>query len=121
MDKYQALHGFWSGFDLPAYDENTVPETAVMPYITYEAVGDSFDSRNMLSASLWYYSLSWSEISQKSDEISEYMGMGGMMIPYDGGALWASRGTPFAQRMSDPDPEIRRVLLNIEVEYLSVD
>ena len=119
MDKYQALHSFWSGFCLVAYDENTVPATAEMPYITYQAVGDTFDGNVLLSASVWYHSMSWEAISQKVEEISGAIGLGGSMTSYTGGALWVKRSSPFAQRMSDPDKNIRRILLSVEVEYLS--
>ena len=40
MNKEQAIHFFWSQFGLPAYDENSVPDDAQMPYITYNVVID---------------------------------------------------------------------------------
>ena len=51
MDKAQALHSFWSGFGLTAYDENTVPDGAQLPYITYEVEGDPYMQRGMKSSS----------------------------------------------------------------------
>ena len=42
------------------------------------------------------------------------------MIPTDEGAIWIKLGTPWAQRMSDStDDSIRRIVLAIEVEYIS--
>ena len=35
MDKYQAINEFWNRFGVMAYDENTVPDDAELPYITY--------------------------------------------------------------------------------------
>lgn len=117
MDKMQTLHSFWSGFGLKAYDENTVPDGAVLPYLTYSAASANFDEPVMVSSSLWYRSMSWLDISQKADEINDAIGVGGVTIPFDGGMLWIKRGTPFAQRMSDEDDTIRRIYLNVEAEF----
>ena len=123
MDKWQALQSFWAGYGIPAYDENSVFSGAsapTMPYITYEAATGSIDSDTLLSASLWYRSTSWAQISQKADEIADEIGTGGKIVPYDGGALWVKRGQPFAQRMSEPsDDAVRRIYLNIQIEFLS--
>lgn len=35
MNKAQAIQAFWESFGVPAYEESTVPDDAVMPYITY--------------------------------------------------------------------------------------
>lgn len=123
MDSLQTLHSFWSSFGLKAYDENTVPDNAMAAnsgkYITYSVSMAYFDEPVLLSASLWYKSTSWAEITQKSAEIGDAIGLGGKTIPFDGGYLWIKRGVPFAQRMADEDDTIRRIYLNIEVEYFT--
>jgi hypothetical protein len=119
LDKAQALHSFWSDFGLTAYDENTVPDGAQLPYITYEVATNSFDDGDIaLSANLWYFGRSWAEISQKTDEIAQKIGFGGYTIKTDTGYLWIKRRTPFAQRMSDENENIRRILLSISAEYI---
>ena len=120
MNKAQALQQFWSGF-LPAYDESTVPKDAQMPYITY-TVSDSFlDFPVPLTASLWYRSQSWEEITLKSYEVSNAISLGGKVIQVDGGRMWIYRGSPFAQRVRDEDDTVRRMLINITVEYFTAD
>lgn len=120
MNKMQALNTFWNSFTLPAYDENTVPDTAVLPYITYSAGEDDFNRPVSLRASLWYRSNKWDEITSKMNEISEYISRGGRLVKYDGGAIWITKGSPFAQRMNDPeDDSIRRIFMNIEAEFIS--
>lgn len=116
MDKWQALQAFWGSFGIPAFDTSSVPSSAEMPYITYEAGKSEFDENVALTASIWYYSESWAAISQKADEISRAIGNGGIVT----NGLWIKRGIPFAQRMSDPDARIRRIVLNIEVEFFEV-
>lgn len=121
-DKAQALHQFWSGFSLTAYDENSVltgSDAPAFPYITYSVATDNLDNDVSLSASLWYRSSSWAEISQKADEIAEIL-YHRHPIQIKGGYMWIKRGSPFAQRMSDPnDNMIRRIYINITVEYLT--
>lgn len=121
MNKEQALDSFWNSFGLDAYDENSVSQGTEFPYITYSvATGSLSDYGTALSASLWFRDTSWKFITFLSNTISETIGYGGKVLPYDGGFLWIKRGSPFAQRMGDPDDDqIRRIVINIEVEYLS--
>ncbi len=119
MDKMQALDSFWGGFGLMAYDQNTVPDDAALPYITYEAASDDFGNSVQLNASIWYRSASWAGASRMEEHIAKSIGRGGVMIPFEGGAMWIRKGTPWAQRMSDPnDDMIRRVVLQITAEFL---
>lgn len=121
MDKSQAIYNLWSQFGLPVYDENTVPDDAVFPFITYSTALNSLGNVVSLSASLWYHSTSWQEASQKAEEIAEYIGKyGHKSIPIDGGYFFVTKGSPFAQRMSDEgDRQIRRIYILLEAEFLT--
>lgn len=125
MDKEQALHQFWSSFGLTAYDENTVPDDALATnggkYLTYSVATAALDEPTPLYANLWYKSSSWAEITVKANEMSEAIGRGGAIVPFDGGYIWICRGTPFSQRMPDEDDTIRRIYINVMAEYLSAD
>lgn len=119
MNVAQVLQAFWSGFDLPAYDENTVPDEAALPYVTYEVSDDYFGEDRQLSASLWYHSTSWADITAKEQQIAEFIGRGGRMFAVDGGAIWLKRGNPWAQRMAEPsDAMVRRIVLSYEIEFI---
>lgn len=123
MNKAQAIHSFWSSFGLPAYDQSTVPDGtggAVMPYITYEVKEDNIGSEVGLTASIWFRSASWEAITLKAEEVAKKIG-GILPIPIDGGYCWIKRGSPFVLRMSDEDDSVRRILINITVEYLTED
>ena len=123
MTKAQAIHNFWSSFNLTAIDEQSAYDTTIeLPdnYITYEVKTSNFGDYSVsLSASLWYRSTSWTDISQKADEIAEYIGWSGKLIPIDFGYIWIKLGAPFAQRMSAEQDGIRRIVLNISVDFLS--
>ena len=122
MTKAAAIYQFWNSFGLTAYEENSVPDDANFPYITYQLVTDSFDREIPLTASLWYRSESGTAINAKTDEISQKISRGGKIISCDGGAIWLKRGKPFAQSMGDEsDDLIKRKYLNITAEYLTAD
>lgn len=118
MDKGQAVQWFWSRFGLNAYDQYTVPEDAQMPYITYSFAMNKMDNVVLLNASLWYRSTSWKAITQKAEEIANYLNMYNI-IPLDEGYLYLYRGTPFAQRKADKDTDVRRIYFNVNAEYLT--
>ena len=122
MTKAAAIYQFWNSFGLTAYEENSVPDDAAFPYITYQLVTDSFDREVPVTASLWYRSESWTAINAKTEEISQKIGRGGKIISCDGGAIWLKRGQPFAQSMSDEsDDLIKRKYLNITAEFMTAD
>lgn len=119
MNRIQALNAFWDSFGLKAYDETSVPDTAVLPYITYEVADGEFDNIIFLTASLQYRSSSWKEITEKSMQISDYISKGGKRVNYDNGCLWIQRASPFAQRLKDNnDDMIRRIVINYTVEFV---
>ena len=121
MDKSQAINNFWSLFQIPAYDENSVPDGSSFPYITYSVPIDSIGNPTVLNGSVWYRSTSWEEISKKTDEIAKLVGEHGFyLVKIDDGYLWITKGTPFAQRMSDEsDDMIKRIYINLMIEFLT--
>ena len=122
MTKAAAIYNFWNGFGLSAYEENSVPDDAQFPYITYQLVTDSISNAVSLTASLWYRGSSLVEINAKTEEISRVIGRGGIFLKCDGGRIWLLRGTPFAQTMGDDvDDTIKRKYLNITAEFFTAN
>lgn len=126
-DKAQAIHDFWSGFGIPAIDEQSAYDTPIIeelaithPYITYEVQTDSFDSPVAIGADLWDKATTWSRVTQIADLISSTIGRGGKIVMCDEGALWITRGSPFTQRMdAENDADVRRLHININTEFLT--
>lgn len=121
MDKSQAIDAFWNSFKWKAYDENTVPDDAEIPRITYSVVTDSIGTPVMIPASLWDKSTSWERISKKADEIGRAITeMYPPTLKLDEGRLYITKGSPFAQRMADAsDDTIRRIYINVDVEFFT--
>ena len=122
MDKAQAIVSFWNTVSgLPVYDENSIPETASLPYIACEINTASFEHDVPLTASLYYYDTSWAAISQKAEAISKKIReMRGSATLIDGGRVRIWEGeTPLCQRMADINPDVKRIVLNVMVEFLT--
>lgn len=118
MNKAQAIQAFFESFGVPAYEESTVPDDAVMPYITYSMAADSIGHPIPITGSVWDKSYSWARISGITNDISEEL-VQVKSIPLDVGFVYITRGTPFVQRMVDEDDTVRRIYLNFMVEFLT--
>ncbi len=119
MNKAEALYSFWSSFGLPAYDEQSVPDDAKMPYITYEYIDSTYLDEMQVSASIWNRSNNWNFTSMKTEEISNKL-LSMNPIKIDGGYLYLSKGTPFAKHMADGNNyNVKRALLSVGVIFLT--
>lgn len=130
MDKSQALNYFWNSFGLPAYEVSTVPDyiydargnkiKVEPPYITYDVMTDNMDNVVNLSASLYYRSTSWGDITVKAREIEKRLAEhGGEVVKLDRGYMYIYPGMPFTQHGTDPDDAVRRININVQVEFLT--
>ena len=128
MTKEAAIHAFWNGFGIKAFEENTVVDVdengneiePQFPYITYQGITDSFDREVAATASIWYRTTGWKSINAKTEEISAHIGLGGKIIKCDGGRIWIKRGQPFAQNMGDEsDDLIKRKYINVVYEFMT--
>lgn len=123
MSKGAALHSFMGSFGLTAYTTSSVPSDVILPYLTYElTLGAWEDGENNILINLWYYTESEAIPNAKVQQISERIGLGGVTIPCEGGAIWIKRGRPFAQAVKDDTaPHLKRRLINVDVEYLTLN
>ena len=121
MDRWQAQQNFWSSFGIPAYDARTVDYNAEMPYITYDAISSNIGLAKDVNASLWYRTTSWEDISKKAIEIAKKIDEMRPSWEIDDGRIKfrVPEVSNFAQRASDPDPNIRKMILTVEVEFLT--
>ena len=129
MDSWQALNAFWSGFDVPAYDEQTVFDerySPAYPHITYESAAGTNGNTELLSASLWdmvdptEQTASWAWLKKKAEEIKHAIGYGGLKMEVEGGGIWIKlpETSPFSRPMPSGEDNILRIQMNIEVDYI---
>lgn len=119
--KAAAVQAFLSGFSLPAYAAASVPDDASMPYLTYSLpVGAFVDGETSMQVDLWYYGDGEKAPNAKVQEISDAIGLGGVMLTCDEGGIWVKRGSPFAQAVTDStDDKVKRRYLNVDLEYIT--
>jgi hypothetical protein len=122
MTKDKALQAWFEQF-MTAYPTSSVPEDAVFPWLTYELTTGSWgDGDIAMAVNLWFYTENEAIPNAKAQEISDAIGMGGVFVHYDGGAMLLKRGSPWCQSIKDDsDKNIKRRYINILVEYLSQD
>lgn len=132
MNKQQAYSAFWSGFGVLAFEENSMPSddvinamiedglaTSKYPYITYQVLTDDLDHPVFPTASIYDRSSSWEKADLLSNRISERI-QNTETIKLDNGRMFITKGSPFAQHMrEDGDASIRRIILNLGVEFFT--
>ena len=120
MDRWSALYAFWSGFGVPAYEENSVPSGVNRPdypYITYEASVTPWDGDVLGSASIWTRSTSWEEADEIADLIENTI-KDGYVQPYDGGMIYIVPNDPLSKHMGEPDDDmVKRNLFGVRYHF----
>lgn len=119
--KAAAIQKFMGGFGIPAYAVSSVPDDAEMPYITYTLVTDAFTgSETNMTVDIWYYGDGERDPNAKAQEVSDAIGLGGKILPCDGGAIWIKRGSPFIQTVPDStDDKVKRRHVNLALEFIT--
>lgn len=126
MSIEQAINDFWNSFGVIAFHEYSVPderqliEMGLQPYprITYSLQTNDFGTPTTMTASVWDRSTSWKSTSELRDQIINRIKDGGVKI--NNGKIWIKTGEPNSSPLSDPDDTLKRIVINIEVEYLEV-
>ena len=120
MDKWEAQTAFWNSFDVPAYEEHSVPDDAPFPRITYEAATNVFESLVSITASIWTRSTSWVTADTLANTIERHIKSMGCPVIDDGRYRVYIGNTTFAQKMDDPsDDQIKRIVLNVTFEFMT--
>lgn len=122
MTKEASLQAFFERF-LPSYAASAVPNDVEFPYLTYELITSAWEEGEVgITVNLWYYTTSEAAPNAKAREMSAAIGMGGVQVPCDGGAIWLKRGSPWCQSLYDStDTSIKRRYINVTAEYLTVN
>lgn len=120
MTKFAALAAFFGSFGIPAYPVTSVPDNTVFPWLTYEAPTGFWEQQSGITVNLWYYTESEAVPNAKAEEIGNAIGLGGIMLPCDGGAIRLTRGDPWCQPIADENTTIKRRYLNVTAEFLTI-
>lgn len=120
MDKQQAFNKLWQdATGLIAYEENSVPDDAVLPYCTYQTIIDGLDSAVFPLGHIWDRSLSWTRLDSCLKAIDAHIGHG-LLIELDEGRMFICKGTPFAQRRTEEDnSDVKGYEIQLQIEFFT--
>ena len=122
MTKEQALHAFFNKFGIAGYRNTSVPDGAVFPYLTYTCPVASFESDPVsITVHTYHYTDSEAIPDEVAEQIRKAIGMGGVLLNCDGGAIWLKWGVPWCQSIyDDTDKTLKRRYINITAEFLTI-
>lgn len=110
-----ALYGFYTGFGIPAYEVNTVPDDATLPYITYLYAEPQYQSPATHYAQVYMRTNSNAELLGKAGEIVGAIGEGALI----GNGVVIRPSSPLVQILHDPsNPDIRIAYINLQLNAL---
>lgn len=117
LDTASALYGFYSGFDLPAYTTDNVPDDVDLPYITYRYVDTDWESPLSHYCMVYMRTRSNEPLLAKAEEIKAAIGTG-LSISCADGCLYLHYLS--AQFMSDvPDgSDVRSIYIDLQLDVL---
>ena len=132
MNKEQAYNAFWSEFGVLAWEENSMPDDetiqslidagvaeAKYPYIAYQVILDDLGHPVYPTASIYDRNTSWKRVDELANTVSERIQKTNT-IKLDNGRMFITKGSPFAQhQLESEDMNIRRVILNLGIEFFT--
>ena len=115
-----ALAAWLGGFGMPAYSAQAVPDGTEPPYITVTPVSGAWgDGEQTVTVEIWRRTESEAEANADAEAIGRALGLGGVMLPCDGGGLWVKRGSPFWQAVDSGEPCVKRRYINLSIENIT--
>ena len=120
LTRVAALQAWLEGLGMPAYSAQGVPKGASLPYLTFTPVSGAWgDGEQAVSVDLWLRTESEAKANAAAEAIGRALGLGGAMLPCDGGGLWVKRGSPFWQAVDSGEPGVKRRYVNLSIENIT--
>lgn len=116
-----ALYDFWSGFGIPAYLQDNVPDDAVLPYITYELVRGDAMGATVLVAHNWHQKAAGGNAARHEvmDAIARAIPSQGRRVPVGRGFVMLYRNDATFQTdvADEEDPSVIGGRTSYEVHF----
>ena len=114
-----ALKTYFSGFGVPAYAENSVPDNVELPYITYSQGVPEWNQKATMYVRVWDRTKSNAWIMKKADQITADIGVQKKLTLDDGdGYLVIWPETPLTQIQTDGDYRYAYISLSVNTYQL---
>lgn len=112
----EALYNFASSFGWDAYPEQSVPNDAELPYITYTLREDDFRVPGLIQMRLWNVSEGYTEINSVVDKI-ELEVRDGKKLFTESGIIYLYKGSPWCQFQPSEEPNLKIAYLNFIAHF----
>lgn len=110
----QAITRFLSGFSIPAYPEQLVPDDAELPYLTYPHTEPRWDTPGTFYVNVYVRSKDSNFAAlQKADEIAAAIGEG-IRLPCTGGYVVLYPQSPLIQAIPT-ESDVRHAYINLQI------
>ena len=97
-----------------------VPDGTEPPYLTFTPVSGAWgDGEQAVTVEIWRRTESEAEANADAESVGRALGLGGVMLPCDGGGLWVKRGSPFWQAVDSGEPGVKRRYVNLSIENIT--
>jgi len=114
------LKSFFSGFGIPAYTLDSVPEEVELPYITYPLTEPEWDEQASFYCQVWYPKRKLEQLLTKADQIVAAIGTM-KQFEQEGGYLVIYPSTPLIQILSDDETQSAYIMLLMNAYHLPGD
>lgn len=114
------LKTFFSGFDLPAYTLESVPDEVTLPYITYPLYEPEWDEQTSFYVQVWYPKNQLAKLLAKADQITAAIGEG-VKFSQPGGFVVIYPSTPLIQILTDEETQSAYINLSINAYHMPGD
>lgn len=117
LNTAKTLKSFFSGFGIPAYTVNNVPEDTPLPYITYPLVEPEWDRQASFYVQVWWSKRGLSALLETAGEIISQIGQGAL-FRQENGIIAIYPETPLMQILTDDDTDRAYINLMIRAYHL---
>ena len=111
------LKTFFSGFDLPAYTLESVPDEVTLPYITYPLYEPEWNEQTSFYVQVWYPKNQLAKLLAKADQITAAIGTG-KQFDQPGGYVVIYPTTPLIQILTDEETQSAYINLLINAYHM---
>lgn len=117
LNTAKTLKTFFSGFGLPAYTLDSVPDNVELPYISYPLTEPEWNEQTNFYCQVWYLKKNLTALITKADQILAAIGTG-VTIPMSGGYLAIYPSTPQMQIRTDEQTQCAYISLALNAYHM---
>lgn len=118
MNQAQGLYSWFSGFDMPTYPAQSVPDDAILPYTTYTPVFGDFGVPVSITVNCWAHTESEIVVFNMLKAVVDRVKASPIYV-YDGGAIRFSVDGNWGQDVTTDIVGLKVKTMNLTAEFLA--